>query len=231
MLAGDEERHQPALVNRNHVVITGGHGDLASAIAAEFMAYDYQVSAPGRDELDVSNELSVSRYFTSHNPGLLVCCAGAIADSLLSRTGLDDWERAWVVNYTGAKRCAEAAHHAMSLSGKGHIIFVSSHSALHPPVGQAAYAAAKRALLGLTRDMASRYGADNIRVNAILPGFLENRMTATVGQPRRERVLADHCLGRFNTMDRVAAFVRFLHEEMPHTSGQWFQLDSRDSLL
>jgi 3-oxoacyl-[acyl-carrier protein] reductase len=93
------------------------------------------------------------------------------------------------------------------------------------------YAAAKRAILGLTRDLAKRHGRQNIRINAILPGFLDNRMTKSVSEKRRESVRNDHALGRWNTMDRVAAFVRFLHEQMPHTSGQWFQLDSRDSLL
>jgi 3-oxoacyl-[acyl-carrier protein] reductase len=109
----------------------------------------------------------------------------------------------------------------------GHVIFISSNSALHPPAGQAAYAAAKAALLGLVGDLAGPCGDFNIRVNAVLPGFLATRMTESVSNTRRAEVLAAHALGRFNTCERTAAFIRFLHFELPHTSGQVFQLDSR----
>jgi hypothetical protein len=40
-------------------------------------------------------------------------------------------------------------------------------------------------------------------------------------------VLENHVLCRFNTCHEVAAFIRFLHRELPHTSGQVFQLDNR----
>jgi 3-oxoacyl-[acyl-carrier protein] reductase len=115
----------------------------------------------------------------------------------------------------------------MIARGHGHIVFISSHSAKHPPVGQAAYASAKAALLGLTADLAALHGASNIRINAVLPGFVETRMTENVTETRRKQVLADHSLGRFNTCREAAAFIRFLHHELPHTSGQVFQLDSR----
>jgi 3-oxoacyl-[acyl-carrier protein] reductase len=109
----------------------------------------------------------------------------------------------------------------------GHIIFISSFSALHPPLGQVAYAAAKAALLGYVADLAGRHGRSNIRVNAVLPGFLETRMTETVSARRRSEILAAHALERFNTCREAAGFIRFLHHDLPHTSGQVFQLDSR----
>jgi 3-oxoacyl-[acyl-carrier protein] reductase len=142
-----------------------------------------------------------------------------------------DWDTVWQTNYLGAKQCAEAALPSMIRLGRGHIIFVSSHSALHPPPGQTAYASAKRALLGLTQNLATIHGPSNIRINAILPGFLDNRMTAHLSQPRKNAVLQQHALGRLNTMNRAASFLRFLHESMPHTSGQWFQLDSRPTSM
>jgi len=82
-------------------------------------------------------------------------------------------------------------------------------------------------LLGLTRALAAAHGARGIRVNAILPGFLDTRMTREVTARRREAVLGEHTLGCFNTPAAVAGFIRFLHEHLPHTSGQVFQLDSR----
>ena len=110
---------------------------------------------------------------------------------------------------------------------RGHIVFISSFSALHPPAGQAAYAAAKAGLIGLSKSLARELGPAGIRVNAILPGFLDTPMTAGLSAERREQVRRDHALGRFNDPEAVAAFLVHLHNHLPHTSGQVFQLDSR----
>jgi 3-oxoacyl-[acyl-carrier protein] reductase len=56
-------------------------------------------------------------------------------------------------------------------------------------------------------------------------------MTAGLSDDRRAQVLADHALGKLNTVDAAARFIRFLHAELPHTSGQIFQLDSRRGAL
>lgn len=131
------------------------------------------------------------------------------------------------VNYAGAVACAEAVLPGMVARGRGHLVFISSFAAIQPPVGLAAYATAKAALLGLTRDLAARHGRDGIRVNVVLPGFLETQMTANVTAKRRAEVISEHLLGALNTPQAVAEFIHFLHHRLPHTSGQSFQLDSR----
>jgi len=209
------------------VVISGGEGDLARCLATELTDHGLRVDCPGRGELDVADRASIRSYFERTQPQLLICNAGIIRDEPLARLSENDWDDVIRVNLLGAVACAEAAIPGMKGRGGGHIVVISSFSALHPPVGQAAYATAKAALLGLVSDLSPRHGPDNIRINAVLPGFLETRMTASVTAERRQRVLDHHCLERFNTPDRVAAFVRFLHLELPHTSGQVFNLDSR----
>ncbi len=104
---------------------------------------------------------------------------------------------------------------------------MSSYAGLHPAVGQVAYGTAKGALMGLTRDLAGKYGNRGVRVNAVLPGFLVTGMTAGISEQRRDEVRGMHVLGEFNRVGRVAKFVRFLEEEMLFTSGQVFSLDSR----
>jgi len=210
-----------------HAVITGGAGSLGRAMAVEFEVHGVKVDAPSRDKLDVTSKKSIADYFLNRSLDVLICNAGIIRDAPMARLDEAQWEEVYQTNYFGALHCAEAAIPHMSSVAAGHIIFISSFSAKHPPIGQNAYASAKAAVLGLTSDLAVRYGASGIRVNAILPGFLETPMTAEVSDERREQVLAHHALGRFNTCEKVAKFVRFLHLEMPHTSGQQFQLDSR----
>lgn len=210
-----------------HAIITGGSGGLGTAIAKELQAAGWRVEALGSRDLDLRDDEAVEECFRSRVPDLLVCAAGITRDASLLRLSESAWEETYKINFQAARRCAAEVLPGMAERGHGHIIFISSQSALNPPVGQAAYAAAKAALLGLTTDLAGRYGVSNIRINTILPGFLETRMTESVSGKRREQILADHHLGRFNTPEAVAAFVRFLHDGLPHTSGQVFRLDSR----
>lgn len=209
------------------VVITGGTGGLGRAIAGTFRQAGWEVAAPGREDLDVRDEQAISRYFQDRPVDLLVCAAGVIRDAPLLHLSPEAWDDTVAVNFTAARRCAEAVVAGMKARGEGHVVFISSQSAIHPPAGQAAYVAAKAALLGLTADLARRHGGDNIRANVILPGFLETPMTAAVSDKRRAGILNDHQLKRLNTPSAVASFILHLHQHLPHTSGQVFQLDSR----
>jgi len=209
------------------IVITGGAGGLARAIANEFHEAGREVRAPGRSELDVTDPEAVAAYFAGLETDLLVCAAGITRDAPLAKLEESAWDETLAVNLHAAARCARGVLKGMWRRKSGHIVFVSSFSALHPPVGQAAYAAAKAGLIGLAKSLAREAGPVNVRVNVILPGFLETLMTAEVSPGRRDQVRKDHVLGRINTPEAVARFLRTLHEDLPHTSGQVFQLDSR----
>lgn len=212
---------------RAHVVITGGEGDLAKAIASELHGQGHQVATPGRGQLDVRIAESIDRFFNDRVVDLLVCNAGVTRDAPIGRLTENDWDQVWRTNFRGALDCARAVIPGMEQRGGGQVVFISSFSAHHPPVGQAAYAASKAALNGLVSDLAVRHGSSNVRINAVLPGFLETRMTESVSAPRKAQVLCHHTLGRFNTCAGAARFIGFLHFQMPDTSGQVFQLDSR----
>jgi len=218
-------RHSRAMAGT--IVITGGEGGLARAVAEVFQGLGRDVRSPGRQELDVTDPGAVAAYFAGLETDLLVCTAGITRDAPLAKLTESAWDETLAVNLHAAARCARGVLKGMWRRKSGHIVFTSSFSALHPPAGQAAYAAAKAGLLGLARSLAREAGPANVRVNVILPGFLETPMTAPVSSARRDEVRAAHVLGRFNTPEAVARFLRTLHEDLPHTSGQVFQLDSR----
>ncbi len=209
------------------IVITGGNGGLARAISAAFVSAGHQVLAPSRDELDVTGAAAVKAWFAARETSLLVCNAGLTRDALLLKLDEAAWDETMAANLKGAALCAATAAKGMLRARRGHIVFISSFSALHPPAGQAAYAAAKAGLIGLAKSLACELGPAGIRVNTILPGFLDTPMTAGMSPRRREAVRREHVLGRFNTPETVASFLLHLHEHLPHTSGQIFQLDSR----
>ena len=209
------------------VVISGGQGDLASAIGDALRGTGRTVLLPGRDDLDVSDPASVAEYFAACGEvDLLVNAAGVTRDMPITRLSEEDWDTVLGVNLDGAFRCSRAVLRGMLKRRCGHIVQIGSFSARRPPIGQAAYAAAKAGLVGLTQSLAAEVGGRGVRVNAVMPGFLETRMTAGMAKEAVDRVRGQHVLGRFNTTTDVAKFVITL-DELSAVSGQVFQLDSR----
>lgn len=208
-------------------LITGGEGDLACAMAEGLRAAGWEVHAPGRREMDVTSMAAVQAVFTQlPRLDLLINNAGVVDDNLMAGMSEESFQNVLDVNLSGAFRCARAAVKLMSRQRAGHIINIGSYAALAGTAGQANYAAAKAGLIGLTQSLAKEYGARNVRCNCVLPGFLETRMTRGVLEKRRDQVLAQHALGRLNTVEDAARFIVQL-DGFPHVSGQVFQLDSR----
>lgn len=214
-------------------VITGGQGDLAAPLRGELAEGGFRVLAPGRAELDVRSRESVTAFFSRvEKLELLVLNAAIVRDQSAQHMEASTFAEVVETNLTGAMRCARAAlplllRDVSAGQGMGHVVLLGSFSGLGGAVGQTNYAAAKAGLIGLTQSLAAEWGASGLRVNCVLPGFMETKMTAPLSEAVRERARARHVLGRFNEPGRAAKFIRFLHEEMLHTSGQVFNVDSR----
>lgn len=84
----------------------------------------------------------------------------------------ESWRAALAVNLDPAFVAARAAYPMMRAAGGGAIINLSSINALLGPAGMAAYVAAKGAINALTKSLAREWGADNVRVNAVSPGWV-----------------------------------------------------------
>ncbi|MBT8044016.1 MAG: SDR family NAD(P)-dependent oxidoreductase [Verrucomicrobiae bacterium] len=214
--------------DREKAIISGASGCLGQATSVSLSAAGFDVLAPGKQELDVTSSDSIKAYLAEAGEvDLLVCNAGLTIDKPLARMTESDWSRVMDVNLKGAFLCAREVSRGMIKRRAGHIVFISSFSAIHPPAGQVNYATAKAALLGMMKSMAQELGPRNIRVNAILPGFLATRMTAELPDKVKQAALERHTLGRLNTPEAVGDFIAYLHQHLPHTSGQVFNLDSR----
>lgn len=209
------------------VIITGGRGDLARALAGHFANAGARVHCPGRDELDVRSLDSVTDYFSRFERiEVLVNNAGITGDALFAKFDEASWNEVLDTNLKGAFLCSRAAAKRMIRQRHGQIVQMGSYSSIHPPIGQTAYAASKAGLIGLTKSLAKELGPRNVRVNCVLPGFLETRMTAGLSEEAKSAALSRHALGRFNTPEEAARFIHFL-TTLNHVSGQIFQLDSR----
>lgn len=126
----------------------------------------------------------------------------------------------------GALLCTQFASRMMMRKGGGAIVNVSSKVALDGAPGQAHYAAAKGALLGMTKSLAQELGPQRIRVNAVCPGWIDTDLTAGLAEAERERVIANTALRRTGTVDDVAAVIAFLlSDDAAYVTGQWLAVD------
>ena len=124
-----------------------------------------------------------------------------------------DFNQAVAVNLTGSFLAAKHQIPAMQKRGAGSLIFTSTfvgYSVAFP--GMAAYAASKSGLIGLTQALAAEYGAQNIRVNAVLPGAVDTPMFREKNSTQEEQafVTSLHALKRPARPEELARSVLYL---------------------
>ncbi len=157
---------------------------------------------------------------------ILVNNAGITRDKLFIRMKEEDWRQVIRVNLGGAFLMSRAAVRIMMKARKGSIINISSVISLMGGVGQANYASSKAGLLGLTRALANELAAKNIRVNAILPGFIQTGMTEALPDNVKEDYLKQIPVGRFGKPEDVASAALFLaSDEASYITGHFLVVD------
>jgi len=129
---------------------------------------------------------------------------------------LTDWNDTMAVNLSGAFLAAKHQIPAMVSQGSGSVIFTSTfvgYTTGFP--GVAAYAASKAGIVGLTQALASEFGAQNVRVNALLPGGTDTPMAhAMSATPEAmSKVARMHALQRIAKPEEMAQVALFLASE------------------
>jgi NAD(P)-dependent dehydrogenase (short-subunit alcohol dehydrogenase family) len=143
-----------------------------------------------------------------------------------------DWDRTIGVNLSGQFYCARLAVPALKRAGGGSIVNISSTSGRTGLPLRVAYAVSKHAVMGLTETLARELGPDNIRVNAILPGWINNDRNRRVVQAKAAELgitpqaylqegLKFVSMRTMIEMSEVAHMALFLASEAArHVSGQ-----------
>jgi D-xylose 1-dehydrogenase len=143
---------------------------------------------------------------------VLVNNAGNDSRHKIEEVTSDFWDRTMAVNLKHQFFMAKAAIPAMKKARRGSIINMSSIGWMIPSTSLPVYVTAKAAIVGMTRTLAHELGADNIRVNSILPGAIqtERQKQLWFTDAYKAEILARQALQRLLLPEEVARLVLFL---------------------
>src|SRR3954471_1295045 len=141
----------------------------------------------------------------------------------------DEWNRILDINLRGVFLCMK---HEIPLilkhGGGGAIVNTSSGAGVIGIKGSPAYTAAKHGVIGLTKSAALDYAAQNVRINAVCPGYIETPMMDrfTGGTPEgRAKVISEEPIGRMGRPGEIANAVLWLCSDASFTVGHALVVD------
>jgi 3-oxoacyl-[acyl-carrier protein] reductase len=199
--------------------------DAARETAAAVEAAGGQAAVAG---FDVANSAAVTEAIKAigkEHGGLdiLVNNAGVAVNGLLMRFSDEQWAKTLNTNLAGAFYCVRAASTLLlKAKDRGRIINITSVVGEQGNGGQAAYAASKAGLIGLTMSTAKELASRGVTCNAIAPGFIETDMTAEhLPEAQRAKLIEQIPLGRIGQADDVGDCAAFLAgPEAAYMTGQ-----------
>jgi NAD(P)-dependent dehydrogenase (short-subunit alcohol dehydrogenase family) len=211
-----------------HAVVIGGAGDIGAAISNLFCDLGATVTATGVDDadlartllkpragltlatLDVTDDAAVASLAQQHGRvDALVNCAGILARD--KEYEVETFMKVLDVNLTGTFRTCMAFRSLLSAS-KGAIVNIASMNATLALPRIPAYCASKGGVVMLTKALALAWAPENIRVNAVAPGYIETAINAAgrTDHVHYQRIADRTAFRRWGQPEDVAGAVAFL---------------------
>jgi 3-oxoacyl-[acyl-carrier protein] reductase len=185
---------------------------------------------------DVTDSVAVEAAFAALRKAhgdldILVNNAGLAVPALFAMSTEQEQRDVVGVNLLGTMNCCRAVARRMIARGRGVIVNIASGAAVRPVSGQAAYAASKGGVLAFTRSLAVELAPRQVRVNAVIPGYLDTGIAARLGRASRDSAASRIPLGRVGTGEEVARAVAFLaSDEASYVVGAELVVDGGATL-
>jgi NAD(P)-dependent dehydrogenase (short-subunit alcohol dehydrogenase family) len=201
-----------------HVVVTDRDGAGAEAVADAIRNAGHRAEAL---ELDVTDDARLRSAIgeTAERHGrldILHSHAGIQIEGRLEDVAVADMDASWVLNVRAHFVATQAALAPMRAQGGGSVIITSSNSGVQYDREMIAYCTTKHAVLAMTRQMAADYAKENIRFNALCPGFIDTPFNRGFevqmgGREKLEEYISTAIpMGRFGTVEEIADSIVFL---------------------
>jgi 3-oxoacyl-[acyl-carrier protein] reductase len=226
------------------VIVTGAAHGFGRAISVAFAERGASVWAcdviEGARLVDVRDRRAVDAFVAEASAAtgrvdILVNNAGGVLNQVgrpLEEVTPEQWQSIFDVNVTGAFYCAQAVAPGMKAARCGRIINISSGAGLGISLtGIQAYASAKAAQIGLTRQLAHELGPWGITVNSVAPGFVRSnpateRQWESYGAAGQRALVDGIALKRLGTSEDIAHGVLFFASEQANwITGQVLAID------
>jgi 3-oxoacyl-[acyl-carrier protein] reductase len=203
------------LAGQGHaIVIADLSGDGAAELAGSLTdtgATAQGVACDVRDQSSIAAAVGAAQELGTLTT--LINCAGLAGRSArIDRHSDEEWRAVLDVNLAGVILFTRAVAPILRDQQRGVIVNIASMAGLVGSRGQVVYSGAKAGVIGVTKATAKELMVDNVRVNAVAPGFIDTPMTETMTDEIKSAWGVDRLTlnGRFGTADEIAAAVQFL---------------------
>lgn len=235
------------------ILITGGSSDLGRAVAVRLAGPESRVYVGCRRDVagaeataeavrevggdavvlpfDVADAAATDKAIGSILAdggyiSVLVNNAGINRDGLGATMTSEQFDSVIRVNLGGTFNCCRPVLRRMISRRSGVIINVSSIAGMHASPGQGNYASSKGGIIALTKTLAAENARYGIRVNAVVPGFLDVGMAVRANRKALEERLSRIPMGRMGSAEEVAGVVAFLaSDDASYITGQAIVVD------
>lgn len=212
------------------VLVTGASRGIGQAIAAVFAQNGYEVIAPTRNILDLSDIESVNSFISEHQNiyfDAIINNAGFNHIDYIQDTDDSIMAKIFEINLMSPIRIMRGLCGPMKSKKSGRIVNIGSIWAQVSKPGRGIYSASKNGLHGVTNTLALELAPYNILVNTVCPGFVMTEMTACTNTPEQiESIQNEIPLNRLAQAEEIAKFVYFLgSSDNTYITGQKILID------
>ena len=140
--------------------------------------------------------------------------AGITKDNLAIRMSDEEWNKVININLTAVFLICKHSIKVMMKQNSGSIINISSIVGHTGNFGQANYSSAKAGIIAMSKSLAKEYAKKNIRVNCISPGFIDTKMTKSINEEFKKKLIENIPMGKLGNGNDIANCAVFLASDL-----------------